>query len=273
MKTASCSQSARAAGFQGRSGLRLALGFGFLVLVFLESCAKPPPPSPTIPPPPGLRSQKPYQIRGIWYYPLPTAEGYVEEGVASWYGKECHGNPTASGEPYDMNGMTAAHKTLPLGTYVKVTDLETNRSVILRVNDRGPFVAGRIIDLSRGAAQELGTARKGVARVRVEAVQVAREQYVGQNLYWRVDPLPSFRYGSFAVQIGSFKDPDNAARLKTRMAKAYNQVEVSTFCNRGQNFFRVQVGAFNDLVVAQQELQQLRGRGFPDAFVVATEEK
>lgn len=270
LKTGGWAKSEFPPGFRGRSVSRVTLGFGFLVLILLESCAKPPPPS-LIPPPPGLRSQKPYQVHGIWYYPLPSAEGYVEEGIASWYGTECHGKPTSSGEPFDMNAMTAAHKTLPLGTYVKVTDLKTRRSVILRVNDRGPFVAGRIIDLSHGAARELGTAGRGLAVVRVEAVQIAQEQYVGQNLYWRVDPVPSFRYGTFAVQVGSFKDPDNAYRLKNRMAKAYNQSQVATFCYRGENYYRVQVGIFQDLVLAQQEVQQLRGRGFPDAFVVATE--
>ncbi len=118
------------------------IGIGFVLVILLLSCAKKTrPPSTTIPSS-GLRTQKPYQIKGVWYYPLPSAEGYVEEGLASWYGPEFHGKPTSCGEPYDMYAMTAAHKTLPLGTNVKVTNLRNGRTVILRVNDRGPLFPG-----------------------------------------------------------------------------------------------------------------------------------
>jgi rare lipoprotein A len=220
-----------------------------------------------------LRTQKPYNVKGTWYYPLPTAEGYTEEGLASWYGADFHGKPTSCGEPFDMNGMTAAHKTLPLGTHVKVTHLGNGRSAILRVNDRGPFVSGRIIDLSRRAAEELGVRQTGLARVRVEAVQVATEQFIGHNTYWQVEPVPSFRYGLFSVQIGSFQQQDNADRLKDRMTPAYGAVQVTPFDNRGALFYRVQVGRYEDLVIARQEMERLRHQGFADAFVVALEGK
>jgi rare lipoprotein A len=112
---------------------------------------------------------KPYQVAGVWYYPKedPT---YDETGVASWYGAEFHGKPTANGETFDMNEVTAAHQTLPMPSLVRVTNLENGRSIIVRVNDRGPFVNGRIIDLSRRSAQLLGTDRQGVAKVRVQMV-------------------------------------------------------------------------------------------------------
>jgi rare lipoprotein A len=111
-------------------------------------------------------TMRPYQIRGRWYRPQEDLD-YEEIGLASWYGDRFHGRPTATGETFDMNALTAAHKTLPLPGLVEVTNLENGRTVVLRVNDRGPFVDGRIIDLSRGAARELGLLERGVGRVRV----------------------------------------------------------------------------------------------------------
>jgi rare lipoprotein A len=112
---------------------------------------------------------QPYQVAGVWYYPK-VDYGYDETGIASWYGPDFHGKPTASGEIYDQNGLTAAHKTLPLPTIVQVTNLENGRSLKLRINDRGPFVNGRIIDVSRRAAQLLGFHQNGTARVRVQVL-------------------------------------------------------------------------------------------------------
>jgi rare lipoprotein A len=158
-----------------------------------------------------------------------------------------------------------------MGTHVKVSNLQNGRSVILRVNDRGPFVQGRIIDLSCRAAEELGSAQPGLARVRVEAVQVASEQHIGQNTYWKVDPLPSFRYGQFTVQIGSFREQANALRLKSKMARGFRDTQVSPFLYQGFSFYRVQVGFYQDILIAKQELERLRSQGFGDAFVVAME--
>jgi rare lipoprotein A len=110
---------------------------------------------------------KPYQVDGVWYYPAVDYD-YAATGIASWYGPDFHGRPTANGETFDMNAVSAAHKTLPLPSIVRVTNLESGRSIIVRVNDRGPFAYGRIIDLSRRAAQLLGFERKGTAKVRVE---------------------------------------------------------------------------------------------------------
>lgn len=253
---------------------RTSLTAGVFLLLLMAACARKPPPVPTTcPPPPGLSTQKPYQINGIWYYPLPSAEGYVEEGLASWYGADFHGKATSCGERYDMYGLTAAHKTLPLGTYVKVTNLRNGKELILRINDRGPFVAGRIIDLSCRGAQELGTMQAGVCPVRVEAVQHASEQHIGLNAYWKADPVPSFRYGLFTVQIGAFKEQANASRLQARMAQNYRDVSVSYITSREGNFHRVQVGSYQDILVARKELDTLRGKGYRDAFVVAVEGK
>src|SRR5690606_18692928 len=113
---------------------------------------------------------KPYRINGVWYYPGEDY-GYSETGIASWYGPAFHGRPTANGEVFDMNALTAAHRTLPMPSMVRVTNLGNGRAVVLRVNDRGPFAHGRIIDVSRRAAQLLGFERQGTARVRVEILE------------------------------------------------------------------------------------------------------
>ncbi len=121
----------------------------------------------TEPAEPGFKIGEPYQIQGVWYYPAENYE-YDETGIASWYGVQFHGRRTANGEIYDMNSLTAAHRTLPMPSFVRVTNLENGRSLILKVNDRGPFARGRIIDISRRGAQLLGFHSTGTARVRVQ---------------------------------------------------------------------------------------------------------
>ena len=143
--------------------LGLWLAVSALAIALLSACA----PSRTETSPSTLRVGKPYTIRGVRY--VPRAEpNYDRTGIASWYGGRFHGRQTASGERFDQGAMTAAHTTLPLGTRVRVTNLENGRSLLLRINDRGPFIRGRIIDVSRAAAAKLGFERKGLARVRVQ---------------------------------------------------------------------------------------------------------
>lgn len=146
--------------------------------------------------PPGVKVGKPYQVSGIWYYPKINPK-YQATGVASWYGGKFHGRRTANGERYDMNGLTAAHKTLPMPSYVRVTNLENGRSLVLRINDRGPFVNERIIDVSRRASQLLGFRIQGTAKVRVTAVDVEgrpiiKEAKLGQA---EKDELPALPQG------------------------------------------------------------------------------
>ncbi len=129
---------------------------------FLASCATQPKSK--------VRGTSSYTVRGETYYPMQTGEGYVEEGEASWYGPGFHGKTTANGERYNQNAMTAAHKTLPLGTDVRVTHLENGKSIEVRINDRGPFLHGRIIDLSKRGAEKLGMKDAGTGLVRVEAL-------------------------------------------------------------------------------------------------------
>ena len=157
----------------------------------------------------GRPGQDCYTQFGKTYCPLISAEGFVETGIASWYGEDFHGRPTALGEPYNMYAMTAAHKTLPLPTRVRVTNLENGRSAELRVNDRGPFVDDRVIDLSYSAARELGVYRRGTARVRVEALEAGGS------------PAPSQAAGGYAyLQTGAFAYRDNADKLYNRIRQA-----------------------------------------------------
>ena len=117
-----------------------------------------------------LKPSKPYVVQGKRYEPLTTAEGFVQEGLASSYGRDFHGKKTSSGEPFDMQAMTAAHRTLPFGVYVKVEHKRTGKEVTVRINDRGPFIGNRIIDLSEGAASRLGILQEGIAPVRISAL-------------------------------------------------------------------------------------------------------
>ena len=151
--------------------------------------------------------QKPYEVDGQRYDPLRDHQGFEQRGIASWYGGKFHGRKTSNGETYDMYGLSAAHKTLPMGVYVKVTHLGTGREVTVRINDRGPFVAGRIVDLSYGAARQLGIVDSGTAQVRLVALGYPQQDH-GKTTYRA--PV-SYDAGTFAVQIGAFSAAENAS--------------------------------------------------------------
>lgn len=153
----------------------------------------------------------PYKVFGKTYHILPTAKGYKATGEASWYGMKFHGHKTANGEVYDVNKMSAAHKTLPIPSYVRVTNLENNRSCIVRVNDRGPFKSGRLIDLSYAAATKLGYTHKGTTRVRVEAVMPG-DVNASQK---RAETIA--KTGESYLQLGAFKSLSNAQSQYSKM--------------------------------------------------------
>ena len=179
----------------------------------------------------------------------PIVQG--EEGIASWYGHPYHGRRAASGEIYNMYAMTAAHRTLPFGTEVRVHDLENGRDVDVRINDRGPFVEGRIIDLSYAAAQAMGM--PGIARVRLEIMGLG------------LTSGPAV----FAVQVGSFRDPANAERLKALIEPSYGPVVIQSFDRGDGLFYRVRVGHESTEDAANQLAAQLRGANLTTAtFVV-----
>lgn len=215
-------------------------------------------------------SQRPYTVNGERYEPLPTSAGYSENGLASWYGSEWQGRQTSSGEPYAMDALTAAHKTLPLGVYVKVMERRTGREVIVRVNDRGPFVRDRIIDLSRGAARELGCEEQGVVPVRVEALGYRTTGPGGEVQY---TPLTDYGVGTFAVQVASFGKGENARRLATELQSRYGAANVQEATVNGSLFYRVQAGRYRSLRQADEARKMFAGNGFPGGFVVAVDDK
>ena len=227
-----------------------------LVIFLCCSCAKKPPVAK-----PGY--PKPYKVLGQWYQPVADAKGFRERGTASWYGSDFHGKRPANGEIYDMDGMTAAHQTLPSGTLVRVSNLENNREVEVRINDRGPFVQGRIIDLSREAAKRIGMMGAGTARVEIAAVGQAIKPGTG-----RVVPV-DFSSGNFTFQVGAFIDKNNAERLKARLAGKYPNAHIVTYDRGDQVFYRVRVGQSKNLNQAADYEKMLRKDGYSEVFTVA----
>jgi rare lipoprotein A len=209
--------------------------------------------------------QKPYTVFGQRYEPLQTHAGFVQTGIASWYGPDFHGKKTSNGETYDMHAMTAAHKTLPLGVFVKVQNRDNGHEAVVRVNDRGPFVKGRIIDLSYSAAKVLGVDIVGTAPVRIEALGyrgIGGEQYKAPENY---------DAGNYTVQIGSFKEYGNAERLSGEMKKRIGFSEIHMTNISGETFYRVYAGKFTSLKAAEDAEQEFSEHGYPGSFTVALE--
>jgi rare lipoprotein A len=179
--------------------------------------------------------------------PLVPGSG-VEVGLASWYGAEFHGRPTSNREIYNMNDMTAAHPSLPFGTFVMVTNLDNERTAVVRVNDRGPFVHGRVIDLSYAAARVLGMIGPGTARVRLEVLQG-----------YATAAAPEAR---FSVQVGAFAVQENAYALKRQLEARYDGVFVTVFKTPSRTYFRVRVRA-KDRDAALKLARRLADEGFP----------
>jgi peptidoglycan lytic transglycosylase len=175
---------------------------------------------------------------------MPAAAGYAEEGNASWYGVPFHGRRASNGEVYDMYKLTAAHRTLPFETMVRVTNVDNGKSTVVRITDRGPFVDNRIIDLSLAAAREIESVGPGVVPVRVEVLSPG------------VDPASGF----FTVQVGAFRDRDNAERLRERLNVSYSPIFIQQYDSPDGVFYRVRVGKISGQDAAQQFGEQLRDR-------------
>ena len=222
-------------------------------------------------------TMRPYEVRGRRYVPAEQPN-YDEVGMASWYGAQFNGRPTASGERFDMNGLSAAHKTLPLPAMVEVTNLSNGRTTVVRVNDRGPFSDGRIIDLSRGAAEEIGLLSQGVGQVRVRYVGPA-PRLGGAPLQYAAAPpatktpdrplndRPRDESNSrFWVQAGAFQDA-TAAHIAAESLGQY--ASVSDARVDGQRYFRVLVGPWPDANAAEQARQGIVARGVRDALLIS----
>lgn len=217
-----------------------------------------------------------YVVRGQRYYVKDTARGYVEKGIASWYGNKFHGRRTSSGERYDMYAMTAAHKTLPLPTYVQVTNLNNGRSVVVKVNDRGPFHDNRLIDLSYSAASKLGILARGTGLVEVRAIDPRRPQPASRTAQAPAAVKTSARPSAqplsapeMYLQVGAFASRYNAERLKTRLddIKLPGILILPGYANQ-QPVFRVRIGPLASVEEADRMASLLTRYGISSPHVV-----
>lgn len=195
-----------------------------------------------------------YTLRGNRYEIVTNAKGFTEKGQASWYGKKFHGHLTSNGEIYDMYSMTAAHKTLPIPSYVKVTNTDNGKSTVVRVNDRGPFHDGRIIDLSYAAAYKLEVVNTGTANVEIEVITVERPTSAHKQS----------AFPSYIVQVATSKHQDRSEDLATDLAE---KLEVESFIETNKSMHRVFLGPFDDYALTQQALEKVKVLGYTSAFI------
>jgi len=215
---------------------------------------------------------KSYEVFGKRYYVMNDSKGFVERGIASWYGKKFHGKRTSSGETYDMHAMTAAHKTLPLPTYVEVTNLKNGKKAIVRVNDRGPFHENRIIDLSHAAATKIDIVGSGTGLVQINAIDSVQHA-AGQKTEPRPAPVRKVSTGKdergFYIQVGSFANPDNAESMRRQLDSIDDRlVKIAPAVVEGNTFYRVRIGPLNNIDVADFIVYQLTNLNLLDHRIV-----
>ena len=223
-----------------------------------------------------------YYEMGQRYYVMESGEDYVEKGVASWYGSKFHGRRTSSGEIYDTYGMTAAHKTLPLPTYARVTNLHNFRSVIVKVNDRGPFVDNRLIDLSYAAAKKLGITKHGTGLVEIRAItpgKIKKSPYT-QKTAIRLpikskpeDTRPPAAQNTdeqFFIQVAAFQDQQNAKRLFNKLEKMpVSKISIQEGLKNKRAIYRVRIGPVASMKLADELTDLLSQRGLTGSRIVS----
>ena len=210
-----------------------------------------------------VKTGAPYQVAGVWYYPIASNKNYNRTGMASWYGKKFHGKKTANGERYDMYAMTAAHTTLPMPSNVRVTNLENGRSVIVRVNDRGPFVKDRIIDLSYAAAKALGYVEQGTAHVRVQTLNAnGRTNNTASTPHQRERIVN----GQFYVQVAAFSAYNGASDMQQQLRRHHPSAKI--YHTSGDKFYRVRLGPFKNEMESNQMKLSLQNEGYAQPMVV-----
>ena len=221
-----------------------------------------------------------YVVFGRRYYVLPSSQGYKEQGIASWYGTKFHGRRTSSGETYDMYAMTAAHKTLPLPTYARVTNRRNGRSIIVRINDRGPFHRNRIIDLSYTAATKLGIITRGTGLVEVEALDprnysaVPKKPKPSKHVVVdvaepAVEPAAIEKQVGIFVQIGAFRQRGNAQKLSAQFsALKVGKVAVHESVLEETPIYKVRIGPLDTVAQADKTVEKLAGLGHRDYKII-----
>ncbi len=246
-------------------------------------------------PPVKQKIGKPYKIAGKKYYPKHQPD-YNKIGIASWYGSKFHGRKTANGETYNMYQLTAAHKTLPLPSIAKVTNLKTKKSIIVRVNDRGPFVNNRIIDLSMKAAEILGFKNKGIEKVKVEYISPATKSgnaipknYYGtskrkliakQDSVKHKDPLyqkkysvalsrPRIESSGHYVQVQSFQEKNKAIQFGDHLTKTREKLHIQSAWVKGNEVYRVMLGPYHSLDHAKRAKLKVKSIGYQQAFITS----
>ena len=206
-------------------------------------------------------NRSPYTVLGKTYFVLPSEEGYSERGIASWYGEKFHGHKTSNGEVFDMYHVSAAHKSLPIPSFLKVTNLDNNRSIVVRVNDRGPFHGNRLIDLSYAAALKLGYAETGTARVQLESIVAENfpiDSIKRNGLSLQADSSNSTSTTNQYLQVAAFSSRINAQELSNKLEGILERpVLINSVINpAGTILYRVRIGPINDPI----ELEKITGQ-------------
>ncbi|WP_319536379.1 septal ring lytic transglycosylase RlpA family protein [uncultured Vibrio sp.] len=201
-----------------------------------------------------LGGNRDYHLLGKNYQIVRDAKGFSEKGRASWYGKKFQGHLTSNGEIYDMYSMTAAHKTLPLPSYVKVTNTDNGKTTVVRVNDRGPFHDGRIIDLSYAAAHKLGVIKTGTANVKIEVISVDKP----------TDKKSLDEHPKYVIQVASSKNENRARTLGSEIGQ---KLDTDTFLENAKESYRLLLGPFSDYSLTQATLDKVKLLGYPSAFI------
>lgn len=215
-------------------------------------------------------NKSPYTVFGKRYYVMSSAQGYIETGTASWYGKKFHGHKTSNGEIYDMYQMSAAHKSLPIPTYVRVTNLANNKQVIVRVNDRGPFHGSRLIDLSYAAASKLDMLKHGTARVRIEAIDPRAWQRPSNVVAVTTPQLEQNVAGRY-LQVGAYSNRTSALQVESKLRNAFNQLAVITrtgSMSDGKTIYRVQLGPLQSTSSLAELTNRLEQLGYSNPRLV-----
>ena len=216
--------------------------------------AKIPDAVPKVEPRSKLGNMGTYEVFGKRYYVLGSSDGFAQKGIASWYGPKFHGKKTSNGEIYDMYAMTAAHKTLPLPSYLEVKNLENGRKIIVRVNDRGPFHDNRIVDLSYTAAIKLDMITEGTALVEIRAINPRTHRGGGTPVETRRGKR---KVPDFYIQVGVFSKYNNAARLKDKLRELETPISLEKTRLNGRTAFRVKIGPLNNIEAADKIVSRL----------------